>query len=370
VTKLRLAIVAPTLGILGGQAVQADHLLRAWQTDPEVEAWLVPINPVPPRGLRFATRVKYLRTLVTEATYLPRLVREISRADVVHVFSASYFSFVLAPLPAILTARACGRPVVLNYHSGEAPDHLRRSGLARAVLRSADRIAVPSPFLAEVFHGFGLDASVIPNTIDSQRFAYRERKPLRPRLLSTRNLDAPYNVACTLRAFRLVQDRWPDASLTLVGGGAHEGRLRELAAELRLTNVRFVGRVHPSVIHEYYADHDIYLQSPDIDNMPLSVLEAFASGLPVVSTDAGGVPRLMPSGTHGLLSPVGDHATLATRVLRLLDEPDFARQLAVAAHASCRNYQWSTVRDQWLEMYRSIMRNPLPATLIVGGPTS
>src|SRR5207247_7067920 len=257
----------------GGQAVQAQRLLDAWRGSPEIDAWLVPVNPVPPPGLRFTRRVKYLRTVVNELIYLPLLVRELARADVVHVFSAPYSSFLLAPLPAVLIARALGRPVVLNYHSGEAPDHLKRSAIARAVLSRVDRIAVPSPYLARVFQEFGLRASVVPNTIDSERMAYRDRDPLRPRLLSTRNLDYPYNVACTLRAFRLIQDRRPEATLTIVGGGKDESKLRRLASELSLRNVEFVGRVDPSAIGAYYAAHDIYIQSPDIDNMPLSVLE-------------------------------------------------------------------------------------------------
>src|SRR5678815_6056826 len=108
--------------------------IRDRRNDPEIEAWLVPINPRPPSAFRWATRIKYLRTIVTEMTYVPLLARELARADVVHVFSASYASFLLAPLPAILAARALGRPVVLNYHSGEAPDHLKRSAIARRCL--------------------------------------------------------------------------------------------------------------------------------------------------------------------------------------------------------------------------------------------
>ena len=76
--KLRVAIVAPTLRILGGEAVQADRLLRGWRGDPDVDAWLVPINPLPPAGLRFAIEIKYLRTFVTESTYIPRLARALT----------------------------------------------------------------------------------------------------------------------------------------------------------------------------------------------------------------------------------------------------------------------------------------------------
>ena len=136
---VKVALVAPSLRILGGQAVQADRLLRAWKHDPEIHAWLVPVNPVPPAPLRFALHVKYLRTLVTEAFYLPKLARALLTADVAHVFSASYSSFLLAPLPAILLARALGKPVLLNYRSGEAPDHLRRSAMARWALRRVQR---------------------------------------------------------------------------------------------------------------------------------------------------------------------------------------------------------------------------------------
>ncbi len=130
--RLNVAIVAPTLSILGGQSVQAGQLLASWQADPDVHAWLVPINPAPPGALRALARVKYARTLVTQAAYWPLLWRELRRADVVHVFSASYSSFLLSPLPAMLVAGWLGKPVLLNYHSGEAPDHLRRSRVARA----------------------------------------------------------------------------------------------------------------------------------------------------------------------------------------------------------------------------------------------
>ena len=104
--RIKVAFVAPSLRILGGQAVQADRLLSAWRDDADIDAWLVPVNPLPPGPLRFAQHVKYLRTVVNELTYVPLLVREIARADVVHVFSASYSSFLLAPLPAMLIARA------------------------------------------------------------------------------------------------------------------------------------------------------------------------------------------------------------------------------------------------------------------------
>ena len=355
-TPLRVAIVVASLRILGGQAVQAQRMLDGWQDDPGVQAWLVPINPVPPWPFDALLRVKFLRTVATQIWYWPLLFRELRRADVVHVFSASYTSFLLAPLPAVLVAKLFGRPVVLNYHSGEAPDHLRRSALARRVLKSwVDLNVVPSPFLRDVLASFDIPAQVVANTIDLRQFKYRVRDPLRPRLLSTRNFEPLYNVACVLRAFARVQASRPNASLTLVGAGTQEAALRALAAELNLRHVTFTGRVAPADIARYYDAADIYVQAPSIDNMPLSVLEAFASGMPVVSTRVGGVPSILTDGVHGLLAPPDDDASVAAQVMKLLDDPDYARRLAETAHESCAPYGWPVVRKGWLAAYRAAM---------------
>jgi L-malate glycosyltransferase len=115
--------------------------------------------------------------------------------------------------------------------------------------------------------------------------------------------------------------------------------------------VTFAGRVPPGEMHRCYAAADIYVQAPSIDNMPLSVLEAFASGSPVVSTNVGGVPSILTDGVHGLLVPDNDHAALAARVMTLLEQPDYARQLAAAGRESCRRYDWSLVREGWLAAY-------------------
>jgi glycosyltransferase involved in cell wall biosynthesis len=353
--RLAVAIVAPSLSILGGQAVQARRLLDAWAGDPDVDAWLVPINPEPPPALRAAARVKFLRTAITQLNYWPLLIRELARADVVHVFSASYWSFLLAPLPAVIVARVLGRPVLVNYRSGEAPDHLGRSAIARATLRAVDRNVVPSRFLQDVFAAHQIEARVIPNIIDRERFRFAPREPLRPRLLSTRNLEPLYNVACTLRAFAVVQQRYPEATLTLVGSGSQEHALEAYAEELQLTGVTFAGRAAPDEIWRYYADADIYVQTPNIDNMPSSVLEAFASGLPVVSTDAGGVPAMLTDGVHGLLAPIDDHERVAQHVIRLLDDPGLTRALTTAAYESTGGLGWERVRDQWIALYRGLL---------------
>ena len=130
--------------------------------------------------------------MVNQALYLRSLVR-LRNADVVHVFSASYWSFLLGPVPAMLAARLFGKRVLLNYHSGEAEDHLARWGIfVHPWLRFAHEIVVPSQYLRDVFARYGYRSRVVPNVVDLSRFRYRERIALRPRLLSTRNLESHY----------------------------------------------------------------------------------------------------------------------------------------------------------------------------------
>ena len=338
--------------------------MNGWARDPAVEAWIVPINPVPPKPFDRLLRIKYVRTVVTQLFYWPLLVRELRRADVVHVFSASYSSFLLAPLPAIAIARLFRKPVLLNYHSGEAEGHLRQSRLARTVLRRHVHLnVVPSRFLKAVFERFDIKATVIVNTVDRRDFAYRardlQRRPLT--ILSTRNFEPVYNVACTLRAFAAVQARFPDATLTLVGTGSQQPALERLAADLGLRGVRFVGAVVPQEIPSYCAIADLYVQTPAADNMPLSVLEAFASGLPVVSTAVGGVPSVLTDRVHGLLAPADDADAIAARISELIERPDYAKQLAAAAYEECAQYDWKRVRGLWLDVYRHLAGAPGPA---------
>lgn len=346
----RIALVAASLEILGGQGVQARALAEGLRGE-GYEVAFVPINPRFPPGLRWLRRVPYVRTLLNEALYLPSL-RRLRRADVVHVFSASYWSFVLAVVPAIAVARRLGKRLVLNYHSGEAEDHLARWGaLVHPWLSRADVLVVPSEYLRGVFARHGYRGRVIPNVVDTARFRYRQRAPLCPRLLSTRNLEPYYRVDVTLEAFALLRARYPEATLTVAGYGGEEPRLRALAAALSADGIGFVGRVEPTAIPRLYDEADIFVNASVVDNQPLSVLEAFAAGLPVVSTATGDLVNLVRDGETGLVVPPGDPAAIAKAVTALLEDPERAGQMARRARHEVERHTWARVREAWAAVY-------------------
>lgn len=347
----RVTLVAAGLEILGGQGIQAKALVEGLSRDGYAVRFL-PVNPAFPPGLRWLRRLRYARTLCNQLLYLPSL-RELRNSDVAHVFSASYWSFLLAPVPALLMARLFGKRAVLHYHSGEAGDHLARWGaLVHPWLRVAHEIVVPSQYLREVFARHGYRVRVVRNVIDTARFAYRERAPLRPRLLSVRNLEPHYSVETVIEAYALVKARFPDATLTVAGYGSEERKLRQRVAELGLEDVRFVGRVEPENVPALYAAEDVFLNAAVVDNQPVSVLEAFASGLPVVSTGTGDVAAMVRHGEAGMLVPPRDPRAMADAVIALLQQPDRALALARRARAEAELYTWPRIAPDWAEVYR------------------
>ncbi|HKR13143.1 MAG TPA: glycosyltransferase family 4 protein [Pyrinomonadaceae bacterium] len=349
---IRLLLVAPALRILGGQAVQANYLLQHLGRESGFEVSFVPHNPLLPGPLKLLQSIRYVRTIVTSLLYFIHLLIQVPRHDIVHTFSASYLSFLLAPTPAILIAKFFGKKVILNYRSGEAEDHLRTwPRTALPIMRLADELIVPSQYLIDVFAKFDLRATAVANIIDQSRFRFHERKPLLPIFFSNRNLYPLYNVACILRAFAKIQQRFPEAKLIIAGDGRQRSSLEALARELKLQHVQFLGRIPPHRMHELDNQAHIYLNSSNIDNMPGSIIESFASGMPVITTSAGGIKCIVTHEKTGILVPKNDHEAIASWAIKLLESPEFASEIARNAYEECTAYTWEAVRASWLAAY-------------------
>jgi glycosyltransferase involved in cell wall biosynthesis len=354
---IRVCIVGPSLDIIGGQSIQLERLRVRLVRNPGLEVSFLPVNPRLIGPFRFLQRIKYVRTLVTSFAYVMSLLIRIPRVDVVHAFSASYWSFLLAPVPAMLVGRLFGKGVILNYHSGEADDHLTRWRSAKPLARLAHIIAVPSGYLVDVFARHGLKARSVPNFVETEPLPYRERNPLQAVFLSNRNFEAHYNVSCVLRAFKHIQERLPHARLVVAGDGSVRDRLHSEARDLALENVTFCGPVAPDRMPSLYDETDVYLNAPEIDNMPISLLEAATCGLPIVTSDAGGIPYMVRNEVTALVVPSKDDQALAAAALRLFDEPGLASRLSAAGRAEVmQRYVWPEVEKNWLETYRLAAR--------------
>jgi len=338
--------------------MQAQRLIAALRSE-GVDVTLLPFPPDPEGPLtRFARRIGGLRTVSNVLWLLLRIPRTIRNSDVLHLFGTAGTAFWWAPFPLLFASKASRTPTILHWHDGRIEGQLDRHPWTNWGIGLADKLVAPSGYLTDVFRRHDLEAQTIVNTVDPSRFRYRERRPIRPVFLHNRGFEDLYNVACTLRAFALVQRRYPEASLALPHDGSRRAELERLASELGLRNVRFLGAVSPARMAELYDEAEIYWMSPNVDNMPLSALECFASGLPLISTRAGGVPYIVEHERTGLLVDLDDHEAMAQAAFRLLEEEGLGPRLAENGRRELARYEPGAVAREWVKAYESQIRIP------------
>jgi glycosyltransferase involved in cell wall biosynthesis len=353
--RIRVLLIAPSQQILGGQSVQATRLIAALRKEPSLDIHFQPINPAMPGVLRHVRKVKVVRTIANWLVYFGMLLARVWRYDIVHAFSAAYTSYTLWSLPALAIAKLYRKKIILNYRDGQAEDHLRNWRSAIPTIRMFDAVVSPSGFLVDVFAKFGLQIQTISNILDMRPFRYRQRGRLRPVFLHNRILEPLYNIPCALRAFKMVQAQYPEASLTVAHEGPSRAELERYAAAIGLQNTRFIGRVPHAQVADLYDSVDIYFTSPHFDCMPGSILECFASGLPVVATSSGGIPHIASNEETAILVPPDDDVAMAQAAFRLLDDPALVERLTANAYASCERFSEGPVREQWTALYRKLL---------------
>lgn len=350
---LRVVLVGPLPPPEGGMANQTRQLAELLAAEgarvgvvranaPYRPAWIGSI-----RGARAAFRL---------APYAVRLWRAARDADLFHVMANSGWAWHLFAAPAIRIAALRGVPVVVNYRGGEAADFLRRSaGSVRATLARAAALAVPSGFLERVFSEHAIASRVLPNIVDLERFrpaADARRDPAAPHLVVARALEPIYDVATAIRALAAVRTAFPRARLSIAGTGPELEPLRRLARSLAVADaVAFTGRLDRDQVAALYRDADVVLNPSRVDNLPNSILEALASGVPVVSTDVGGVPFVVTHGKTALLVPAGDDRAMADAALSILRDPALRAALVAAGLAEAQRYAWPRVRDVLAALY-------------------
>lgn len=356
---MRIGLVGPLPPPSGGMANQTLQLAKLLREE-GATVELIQVNR--PYRPYWVGRLKGIRAVFRLLPYLAHLWQSAGKVQIFHLMANSGWSWHLFSAPAIWIARITGVPVIVNYHGGEAGAFLDKAFFwIKPSLSRADAIIVPSGFLEAVFGKHGFSTSIVPNVIDLSRFsaASETRASLKansPHIIVTRNLEPIYDNATALRAFSIVRHTFPAATLVIAGSGPERGALEKLAAGLGMTDaVIFTGRVDNEDMAALYRSADIMVNPSLADNMPISVLEALASGVPVVSTDVGGVPYLVEHGKTALLVPAQDPVAMADAILALLNEPARARQFSEAGKASVQQYAWTKVRDRLLRVYEQVL---------------
>ncbi len=273
---------------------------------------------------------------------------------VIDVYSTLNFYYALA---CGLLCRVLGIRYLCVLHGGNLPGRLERSPfLSKLLFSGAAQLIAPSVYLQRAFAQKAYEAVVIPNFLQLERYPFRLRSKLRPHLLWVRAFDEIYNPCLAIRILRKLIEDYPDASLCMVGPDKDGSlqRCRTLAEDLGVGDkVRFTGRLSKEAWIALSAEYDLFINTTNYDNTPVSVVEALALGFPIISTDAGGLPDLIEDGKTGLLVSPDDEEMFTKKITMLLQTSERAAALSRAARKKAEEFAWEQVGEMWREILYS-----------------
>lgn len=276
--------------------------------------------------------------------------------DILIVEIYSGLSFLIADVIGLL-GKYLRVQTIGVLHGGALPEFISKNpkwGLR--VLRRFDQLAAPSAYLKTSFDDLDLKVRIIPNVIDLSAYTHRLRRKVAPRLIWMRAFHSIYNPELAIEAFALICRRYENASLVMAGvDKGLETTVKQLARDLGVDGkVRFPGFLSAEAKVREFSEANIYLNTNNIDNMPVAVVEACAFGLPVIATDVGGIASLLNDGLDGLLVPAGDPECMADAVTRLIDDPDLASRLSKRGRLLAERSSWGSVKSRWENLFREL----------------
>ncbi|EEF63168.1 glycosyltransferase family 4 protein [Pedosphaera parvula] len=272
-------------------------------------------------------------------------------------------AFIWAELTCALL-RSLKKPYVLTLHGGNLPRFSKEwPKRVTKLLSFAEVVTTPSRYLLEQMIHYRGDLLLLPNALDLQRYECKIRDPAQPKLVWLRAFHEIYNPSLAVRVVRFLADKFPEVQLTMIGPDKGDGSLKQTQNQAYALGVAdritIAGGVPKEKVGEWLNRGDIFLNTTNVDNAPVSVIEAMACGLCVVSTNVGGLPYLLDDGYNSLLTPSNNAEAMALATRRILTNPALGRQLSKNGRTKAEQHDWSVVLPQWEALFQSIAKSRL-----------
>ncbi|MCX7590715.1 MAG: glycosyltransferase family 4 protein [Kiritimatiellae bacterium] len=291
------------------------------------------------------------------------LVRRASyQVGLVDVFSGPAFHWAEEVCRLL---RLLGKPHVLVLRGGNLPVFAQQnSERVRRVLSGASAVVAPTAYLARAMRPYCMTIYRVAQGLEVRSYGYRLRDKVRPRMVWLRAYEGTYNPWLALEALRELLREFPEATLAMAGpvkdGSVHRS-LQVMVSEQGLAGqVALYEAIPKPEVPLFLGQGDIFLNTSDYDNAPVSVLEAMAAGLCVVSTDVGGMRDMLDDSRNGLLVPPRDPGRMAGAVRRIITEPGLSERLSRNAGAEAQKHDWHVVLPHWLEILRAVAQGRSP----------
>ncbi|MEP1487187.1 MAG: glycosyltransferase family 4 protein [Algibacter sp.] len=240
-------------------------------------------------------------------------------------------------------------------HGGNLPLRLKNNPkLSKSIFNNAYRNIAPSGYMMSNFESFGYsNLDVIPNVIEIEKYPFKLRTYDDVKLLWVRSFSEIYNPNLAIDLLFKLQQEGVEASLCMVGP-EKDGSLNKAKIYAKSLNVevQFTGKLSKKEWIKCSEDYNIFINTTNFDNMPVSVIEAMALGLPVVSTNVGGMPFLIENEKEGFLVNPDDSNLFMQAIIRILTKPKESQRMAVMARKKVEQFDWEIVRSKWNDVLR------------------
>ncbi len=271
------------------------------------------------------------------------------------VYSTSAFYFAYA---CTLVCRLFYIPYIPCLHGGNLPQRITQSpGLSKAVFSHSFINVAVSGYLQKSMTDNGWKSMVIPNNINLAAYPFKARAICKPNILWVRSFHSIYNPLLAIRIVHTLKNKYPDATLTMVGpdkDGSME-KCKALVNELNLEqNVQFTGLLTRDEWIQVSASHDIFINTTNFDNLPVSVVEAMALGMITISTNVGGVPYLIDDFENGLLVAAGDEEAFVAAIENVLQNAVLALKLSEGARKKAEQFDWAVIKVVWNNLLNTV----------------
>jgi len=357
-SMLHIGLIGPLPPPFGGMANQTKQLLHLLHEDRWVQVELVQTNA--PYPFKLIANIKGVRAIFRMLPYLYKIWRLAGNVQVMHVFANSGWSWQLFAAPVLWIGWLRKTPVIINYRGGYARDYFSKSlRWIKPSMNKSDAIIVPSEYLKNVFSEFNFDVDVIPNIINLEKFKPKGQLQSavegHPHLIVARNLESIYGIKTAIDAAKLLKESYPNLKLSIAGSGPQRDELKQYIRQAGLEeNVILTGKLDPDEMVSLYHSADIMINPTTVDNMPNAILESMACGVPVVTTNVGGIPYIVKNESTALMVEVNNPVEMAKQVRKLCENPILYQTLVANGIAEIKQYSWTKIRQQWLSLYEQM----------------
>ena len=237
-------------------------------------------------------------------------------------------------------------------NGGNLPNRLNNNPIfCKLVFKHAYKMVSPSLYLKEAFELKGYNNVIyIPNTIELKNYQFKDRQFKQAKLLWVRSFSKIYNPLLAIKVLKELQDQDIPSSLCMVGPDS-DGSLQDvktMVKQLQL-DVKFTGKLTKEEWGTLSEDYNIFINTTNFDNMPVSVIEAMALGLVVVSTNVGGMPFLIQNKVEGLLVEPNNEHEFVNVITKILNNQHLANQMRLKARQKVESFDWDTVKHLWFK---------------------